>query len=302
LQGGPPPTSWALDTLQRSRLLHGLYRLFYAAVRWSSGTPAVQAVRRAPQIIGGKRRAGDFIWFALLLVLLGLALWRIALTLIGGTTWGEAGHVAGLACITLARVMVLIGLASVVWVPIGIWVGLRPRVTEIVQPIAQFLAAFPSNLLFGLVFYAIVSFQLNPDVWLSPLIILGTQWYILFNVIAGAAAMPTELRYVTENLGVGGRLWWRRIALPEVFPYYVTGAITASGGAWNASVVAEVLTWGNSRIEAHGLGAYIADATSAGDFHRVILGITTMSLFVIALNRLLWRPLYYYAERKFRLT
>jgi NitT/TauT family transport system permease protein len=302
LHGGTPPSSWALATLQRSRLLHGLYRAFYAAVRWSGGRPAVQAVRRDASPRARERRAGDFIWFVLLLALLGLALWRIALTLIGGTTWSEAGHVAALACITLARVMVLIALASVVWVPIGIWVGLRPRATAIVQPIAQFLAAFPSNLLFGLMFYAIVSFQLTPDVWLSPLMILGTQWYILFNVIAGAAAMPTELRYVTENLGVSGRLWWRRIALPEVFPYYVTGAITASGGAWNASVVAEVLTWGNSRIEAHGLGAYIADATTAGDFHRVILGITTMSLFVTALNRLLWRPLYYYAERKFRLT
>jgi NitT/TauT family transport system permease protein len=302
VHGGTTPTSWALSTLQRSRLLGGLYSLFHAAVRWSSRTPAVQAVRRAPDIVTRKRRAGDFVWYVLLLLLIGLALWRIALSLISGTTWAEAGHVAALACITLVRVLVLIALASVVWVPIGIWVGLRPRATEIVQPIAQFLAAFPSNLLFPLATYAIVSLQLHPDVWLSPLMILGTQWYILFNVIAGAAALPMELRYVTENLGVGGTLWWQRIALPEVFPYYVTGAITASGGAWNASVVAEVVSWGSSRIEAHGLGAYIKDATDAGDFHRVILGIATMSLFVTLLNRLFWRPLYYYAERKFRLT
>jgi NitT/TauT family transport system permease protein len=150
--------------------------------------------------------------------------------------------------------------------------------------------------------FGIVTFRLNPDLWLSPLMILGTQWYILFNVIAGASAMPVELRYASENFGVRGRLWWRKVALPGVLPYYVTGAITASGGAWNASVVAEVVSWGTTQLRAHGLGAYIADATTAGDFHRVLLGITTMCLFVVVLNRLFWRPLYYYAERKYRLT
>jgi NitT/TauT family transport system permease protein len=132
--------------------------------------------------------------------------------------------------------------------------------------------------------------------------ILGTQWYILFNVIAGASAMPGELRHVAGNLGVRGWLWWRKVALPGVLPYYVTGAITASGGSWNAAIVAELASWGNVRVRAHGLGAYIAEATASGNFHRIVLGIATMSLFVVAINRLFWRPLYYYAERKFRLT
>jgi NitT/TauT family transport system permease protein len=202
----------------------------------------------------------------------------------------------------MVRVFVLIALASVVWVPAGIWIGLRPRAAAIVQPIAQFLAAFPANLLFPLVVLGIASWQLNPNVWLSPLMILGTQWYILFNVIAGASAMPGELRHVARNLDVRGWLWWRRVALPGVLPYYVTGAITASGGSWNAAIVAEVASWGDTRLRAQGLGAYIADATAAGDFHRITLGIATMSVFVVALNRLLWRPLYFYAERKFRLA
>jgi NitT/TauT family transport system permease protein len=150
--------------------------------------------------------------------------------------------------------------------------------------------------------YGIVSWKLNPDVWLSPLMILGTQWYILFNVIAGASAMPSELRYAAQNFGVRGWLWWRRVALPGVLPYYVTGAITASGGSWNAAIVAEVASWGKTEVKAHGLGAYIAQATTAGDFHRIVLGIATMSIFVLVINRLFWRPLYYYAERKFRLT
>jgi NitT/TauT family transport system permease protein len=157
-------------------------------------------------------------------------------------------------------------------------------------------------LLFPLVVSLIVFWNASPNIWLSPLIILGTQWYILFNVIAGATTMPQELRDAAENFGVRGWLWWRRVALPAVFPFYVTGAITASGGAWNASVLAEVASWGKTTLHAHGLGAYISDATTAGNFNRVVLGIIVMSFFVLVVNRLLWRPLYWYAERKFRLT
>jgi NitT/TauT family transport system permease protein len=174
-------------------------------------------------------------------------------------------------------------------------------VTGLVAPIAQFLAAFPANLLFPIVVSAIVAGGLNPNIWLSPLMILGTQWYILFNVIAGASAIPSELRDCCTNLQVRGWLWWRTTALPAVFPYYVTGAITASGGSWNASIVAEVASWGDQHLEAYGLGAYIARATQAGDFHRIVLGIAVMSLFVVIINRGLWRPLYWYAERNFRL-
>jgi NitT/TauT family transport system permease protein len=202
---------------------------------------------------------------------------------------------------TLSRVVVLIAVASVIWVPIGVWVGTRPYAANLVQPVAQFLAAFPANLLFPIAVSAIVAFRLNPNIWLSPLMILGTQWYILFNVVAGAMAIPAELRAVGANLRVRGWLWWRRIALPAVFPYYVTGAITASGGSWNASIVAEVASWGNEHLEAYGLGAYIAQKTEAGDFHHIVLGIAVMSLFVVAINRVFWRPLYRYAERKFRL-
>jgi NitT/TauT family transport system permease protein len=149
---------------------------------------------------------------------------------------------------------------------------------------------------------AIVLLKLNPDIWLSPLMILGTQWYILFNVIAGASTLAPDLRYAAENLGVRGWLWWRRVALPSVFPFYVTGAITASGGSWNASVAAEVVSWGQQKLTAHGIGAYIAEATAQGDFQRTVLAILVLSLFVVTLNRLFWRPLYARAERKFRIS
>jgi len=214
----------------------------------------------------------------------------------------EIGHVILLGLITLLRVAVLIALASVIWVPIGVWIGLRPRVSSIVQPIAQFLAAFPANLFFPIVVSAIVLYRLTPDIWLSPLMILGTQWYILFNVIVGASAIAPDLRYASENLGVRGWLWWRRVAIPAVFPFYVTGAITASGGSWNASIVAEVASWGKETVTAHGLGAYISQSTSVGDFQRTVLGTVVLSLFVVVLNRVFWRPLYARAERKFRIS
>jgi NitT/TauT family transport system permease protein len=302
-QGGPVPDSWALTMLQRSRLMSALRALFNAIIRWTSRkAPRPELLLVATSATARVGRRADLLWFVLLLLVLSLALWRIARVLIGETTWHEAAQVSGLAAITMLRVMVLIGLASVVWVPIGIWVGLRPRATQIVQPIAQFLAAFPANLLFPVAVFGIVTWKLNPDVWLSPLMILGTQWYILFNVIAGASAMPAELRYAAANFGVDGLLWWRKVGLPGVLPYYVTGAITASGGSWNAAIVAELASWRNVQVKAHGLGAYIAEATTAGDFHKIILGIATMSLFVVAINRVFWRPLYYFAERKYRLS
>lgn len=178
---------------------------------------------------------------------------------------------------------------------------MRLDLARIAQPIAQFMAAFPANLLFPIAVSGIVAFRLNPNIWLNPLMILGTQWYILFNVIAGASTIPSELRYIGADFHIHGWLWWRRIALPAVFPFYVTGAITASEGSWNASIVAEVASWGQDKLQAEGLGAYIAKATAAGDFHRIVLGIAVMSAFVVVINRAFWRPLYYYAERKFRL-
>jgi NitT/TauT family transport system permease protein len=144
----------------------------------------------------------------------------------------------------------------------------------------------------------IVHFNINPDIGLTPLMVLGTQWYILFNVTAGAAAFPGDLREAAENFRLRGWLWWRRVMLPGIFPYYITGAITASGGSWNAAIVAEVASWGDTKLKAHGLGAYIAAATDAGDTPRIVLGVVVMSIFVVAFNRVLWRPLYAYASRR----
>jgi NitT/TauT family transport system permease protein len=295
-----PQKSFVLDILRRSGLIARFARplaaLWRRSLHWlpleidTSVAPAQK-----------QNRISDRIWAATALLIAIVAVWQIARFVMQGLSPADLREAIMRGFATLARVVVLIAIASLIWVPIGVWVGTRPRATRMFQPVAQFLAAFPANLLFPLVVSAIVELRLNPDIWLSPLMILGTQWYILFNVIAGAAAIPSELRDCCANLQVRGWLWWRTTALPAVFPYYVTGAITASGGSWNASIVAEVASWGNQRLEAFGIGAYIARATQAGDFHAIVLGIAVMSLFVVIINRVFWRPLYRYAERKFRL-
>ncbi|MFN3743858.1 MAG: ABC transporter permease [Hyphomicrobiaceae bacterium] len=300
--GVAPPRSWVLTALRRSRVIKGLTAPLGAAWRLSyRAVPERHGPRTGLPLNERTGRWIDRIWYAAVTAVALLALWKIVQFVRAGVPLAETGEVALLGLVTMARVFVLIAVASAIWVPIGVWIGLRPNMARVAQPIAQFLAAFPANLLFPFAVSAIVGLELNPDIWLSPLMILGTQWYILFNVIAGASTIPGELRDIGTNLGVRGWLWWRRIALPAVFPFYVTGAISASGGSWNASIVAEVVSWGRDRLQAHGLGAYIAAATEAGDFHRVVLGIAVMSAFVVVINRAFWRPLYAFAERKFRL-
>jgi len=204
--------------------------------------------------------------------------------------------------ITLVRVVVLMAIATVFWVPISIWIGLRPRVAEAVQPLAQFLAAFPVNVIFPIAVIVILRLGLNPNIWLSFLIIFGTQWYIVFNVIAGAAAYPNDLKEAASTFRITGWTWWRSVILPGIFPFYFTGALTASGGSWNASIVAEYVKWGDDKVSAHGIGAYIAKATEAGDFPKIVLGVAVMSVFVILFNRLFWRQLFALAERRLRLS
>ncbi|KWK84712.1 sulfonate ABC transporter permease [Burkholderia ubonensis] len=303
---GNAPESWLLDLVRRTRLIHQLLVpagwLFAKAARIPLRLPLSGAVRfTLPRVEKKASFAADIAWALLVLAGTAYVVWRVVSFVAAGVTMAEVGHVFTLGLITLLRVIVLIAIASVIWVPIGVWIGLRPALAEKMQPLAQFLAAFPANLLFPAFVIVIAHFRLNPDIWLSPLIVLGTQWYILFNVIAGATSYPNDYREAATNFRIRGWQWWRQAILPGIFPYYVTGAITASGGAWNASIVSEAVQWGNTKIEAHGLGAYIAQTTAAGDFPKIILGITVMSLFVTLFNRLLWRPLYAYAESKLRL-
>lgn len=298
---GVSPTSWVLDVFRRTRALRILLKPFYLA----SDTIYRLRVRlpvhpRKASSDVARSRVGDAAWVGLVALLTIYCAWQVYTYLSSALGWTDVGIALAYGLITLARVLVLILLATLIWVPIGVWIGLRPRIAERVQPIVQFLAAFPANIAFPIFVLAIVRLDLDANVWLSPLMILGTQWYILFNVIAGASAFPTDLREAAGSFHLKGWRWWFKVILPGIFPYYVTGAITASGGSWNASIVAEVASWGDTHLTAIGLGAYIAQATEAGDFHRVVLGITVMCVMVTLFNRLLWRPLYAIGERRLR--
>ncbi|AYH41803.1 ABC transporter permease subunit [Azoarcus sp. DN11] len=289
--------SWLLTWLRRTERIQGLVTLFVTLLERSlamfrlpyDGT----SIRARPRLrSAAPERIGD----AVIAAAVFYAVWSLLRFIHSEVGWGEAGYVFVLGLYTLTRVVVLMLLAALVWVPIGVWIGLNPRFAERVQAIAQFLAAFPANLMFPVAVLGIVHFKLNPDVWLSPLMILGTQWYLLFNVIAGATTIPTELRYAAQNVGLTGWLKWRRYLLPAIFPSFVTGAITASGGSWNASIVAEYVSWGDTTLKAHGLGSYIAEMTAAGDFPRIALGIGVMCVFVMGFNHFVWRRLYRMAE------
>jgi NitT/TauT family transport system permease protein len=291
--GGAAPQSWLLTALRRTGLLRRLgawpgrcITASFAPLRKTHDGRSIRAKPRTPNPLWVRA------WDALVAALVLFAVWRLVGFIHTEVGWGEAAHVFKLGLYTLARVLALVAVASLIWVPIGVWIGLNPRIAGRVQVVVQFLAAFPSNLVFPLAVLVIVRWGLDPDLWLSPLIILGTQWYLLFNVVAGASTIPAELRLAARNLGLKGWLAWKRYLLPAIFPSFVTGALTASGGSWNASIVAEYVSWGDTRLQAAGLGSYIQQMTTAGDFPRIALGIGVMCVYVMAMNHCVWRRLY----------
>ena len=296
-------TSWVLNVLQRTYWVRLATEPVFAFLRGLTLAP-IRIPRLLPATTKPDQqpsRVLDALWILVVLAVAVYAGWLTVRFIATELAWDEVAHVFILTCFTLIRVFLLIVLASAIWVPISVWVGLRPKWAERIQPIAQFLAAFPVNLLFGATVSLILYFNLNPNIWLSFLIIFGTQWYIVFNVIGGAAAFPNDLVEAAKNFHIKGWRWWVKVILPGVAPYYLTGAITASGGSWNASIVAEWVKWKDHTVEAQGVGAYIAEATDKGDFPKIVLGVAMMSLFVTLFNRLFWRQLYAYAERRLRL-
>ena len=247
-----------------------------------------------------QRRRGDAIFAVLVGVPLAYGLYRVIAD-IGQGGYGQLADAFGLGAITFARVVILVVLGTIVWVPIGVWIGFNPKIARIAQPVVQVLASFPANFLFPFATLAFIKVGLSLSVGGILLMSLGAQWYILFNSIAGAMAIPTDLREAADALGLHGWQRWKRLMIPGIFPAYVTGGITASGGAWNASIVAEVVTYGGTTLTASGLGAYIAKATESGDFHQILTGIAVMAVYVVAFNRLFWRRLYRLAETRYAL-
>jgi NitT/TauT family transport system permease protein len=235
------------------------------------------------------------------LVILGALIASILHFVISTVGIGEVIHVLELGCLTLLRVILLLIVATCIWTPVGVAIGFNPKLAKLCQPVVQFLASFPANFIFPFATLLFIKYNISIN-WGSILLMsLGAQWYILFNSIAGAKSVPTDLREMSKDVGLKGLLRWQKLIIPGIFSSWVTGGVTASGGAWNASIVSEIVSWGQNTLKAQGLGTYIAEATNMGDWPRITLGIAIMSLFVVGLNRLLWHRLYKLAEDKYHL-
>ncbi|HEX3613719.1 MAG TPA: ABC transporter permease subunit [Sporichthyaceae bacterium] len=296
------PRSIVLDVLRRSAAPAAVGRATRPVGRFLDRATRPFGVAEYPLRVDlGRQRMGDTAFAAVLSALLGLGLWRMLVYVDHGTGLAEFGHAFALGLATFARVIVLVVVATLVWVPIGVWIGMNPRVSRFAQPVVQVLASFPTNFLFPLVTLLLIHTGLSLDVGGIVLMALGAQWYILFNVIAGASAIPTDLREAAANLGLRRVQCWRALIGPAIFSAWVTGGVTAAGGAWNASIVAEVVSYGHHSLVATGLGAYIAQSTTEGNFPRTLVGVTVMSVYVVGLNRFLWRRLYRLAENRYSL-
>jgi NitT/TauT family transport system permease protein len=248
-----------------------------------------------------RRRAGDAAFAIVLTLLLGYGLYSmLAFIATGQQGLGVFGQTFYLGFLTFLRVVVVVAVSSIVWVPVGVWIGFNPRVAQFMQPVVQVLASFPANFIFPFVVALFIVGHISLNFGSIALMALGSQWYVLFNVIAGASAVPSDLKEAMDNLGVHGLDRWRRLIAPGIFPAYVTGAITAAGGAWNATIVAEIVYYNHHVLTASGLGSFIAENT--GHLPELFAGLLVMSFYVTGLNALVWRRLYKLAETKYALA
>ncbi|MFW6730313.1 MAG: ABC transporter permease [Synechococcus sp.] len=298
---GASQQSWVYDlitTARLPRLAMGVSApLVEAFDQFMSGLFGQAQERHDDGVTPGRDRVFNLaLWVligSLLVVLIHFIFTRVGVL--------EVANVFTLGLLTLVRVMLLLVVSTVIWTPIGVAIGFQPRLASRLQPLVQFLASFPANFIFPFATLLFIRSHI-PIGWGSILLMaLGAQWYILFNAIAGAQSIPSDLREMADDVGLKGLQRWRQLIIPGIFSAWVTGGVTASGGAWNASIVSEVVSWGSTTLTASGLGAYIADATARGDWPRITLGIGMMSLFVVGFNRFVWRRLYALAETRYHL-
>ena len=296
-------SSWFLSWLRHSRILASLARLVKRVRRQRPATPAVEPGTRRTGTAGLPRwfHVVSAVAFAALLELLAYGVWRLVILLegVGSARWGDILLSAGF---TLGRVLLAVGLGTLWTLPAGLAIGLSPRLSRIFQPIVQVAASFPAPMLFPLVIALLSMVRVSLDWGSIALMLLGTQWYILFNVIAGAMAIPADLREAAVSYRIVGWRRFRILYFPAVFPYLVTGWVTVTGGAWNASIVAEYVTFRGEVLKARGLGERISEAAERADFAMLAASILVMALIVVVFNRSVWRRLYNLAEERFSLN
>jgi len=296
-----PASSWLLDVLQQAqipRLLHGVLAPLWERLDQVMSLLLGQVQPRQMEPVSARQ---DRLFNVALLLVIGSLLTALVHLVLTGVGLGEVVMAFRLGLFTLGRVTLVLLLATLIWTPIGVAIGSNPRLARVLQPVVQFLASFPANFIFPFATLFFLRTHISLD-WGSILLMaLGSQWYILFNSIAGSQTIPSDLKEMANLVNLKGWQRWRQLIIPGIFSAWVTGGVTASGGAWNASIVSEVVSWGNHQLSAQGLGAYIAEATAKGDWPRIALGIAMMSLFVVGINRLFWRRLYGLAEQRYHL-
>jgi NitT/TauT family transport system permease protein len=292
--------SWLLDLLRRSRavswLEERLGRIF-AALERRGGSGASDAGRVGSLVRGA---VGWLVVAMVAIVVLQGA--RHLVGLLAAVRLREWLRLAFALLLTFLRTMAALAIGAAWCVPVGVWVGRSPARTRLIQPLVQIAASFPAPMIFPLVTLVVLRIGMSFSVGCIFLLVLGSQWYILFNVLAGATAIPQDLREAAMTYGLGRFEIWRRLYLPAVFPHLVTGLITAAGGSWNASIVAEYVRYQGRTLVAPGLGSLITEATAAANFPLLAAGVLTMSLALVMLNRTVWKRLYRIADERFSLN
>lgn len=303
------PESVVYDALQASRLVRAIWRWLLAPAgrllnflldRLAVFFSCIGRTAALREHQAGAAHAG---WLLAALVLV-YVIWtpaREGAAMLAAMGWQGIGPVLWFGVLTWLRVMAAVALGALWTVPVGVWIGLHPRVASHLQPVVQFASAFPANMLFPFLTLLFVWGHIDFSYGSILLMMLGTQWYILFNVIAGASALPNELLEASSMLKLHGFRRWRTVILPGIFPQLVTGLVTASGGAWNASIVSEFVSWRGEDFAADGLGAYITQSTAAGNWPEIIVGLVVMCAFVVIFNRLVWQRLYQLSVDKYHL-
>lgn len=294
------PSSWFYHCLSHSMIGHGLEHVCKQFSRfWLFVLPKIWyglRLHRVFAVLGQMNWLWSSLWYLAIVVgciYYGHQLWLFIPKEYLTSLPGWMGLTAG-------RVIAAMVLSVIIFTPLGVWIGLLPGLVRFFQPIIQVFAAVPANVFYPLIAFMIVAWHQNLGSWTIPMIMLGTQWYVLFNVIAGTSMIPSQMVEASKIFHLRGWLWWTKFTLPAVFPYIVTGVISAAGGAWNTAIAAEVLNWGKITLQTYGLGAFISIASDAGQNPQEALGCLAMCLMVLLCIIFVWQPLYRYAENRFK--
>jgi len=296
--------SWDKKLVTNSKILKILNHPFKKIYRYliahrfaDSVTNNHNSSKRTKSSVKKHERIKEIFWYLVVFMLSGYSLYKVGIFLHTEIPISEIQHTLYLGLITTIRIIAVMLITVVVWLPISIYIGFNPKLAKIAQPLALTFASFPANLIFPLCIFVIQKYNLNPDIWLSVLLILSMQWYLVFNIIAGASTFPANLKEVVKTFDIKGIKLLFKIITPSILPHFLVGAITAWGSAWNSTIVAEFAEWGTTKLTATGIGAYVTEANNAGDMSKIILGILVMLIYIEFFNRFFWRPLFHYADK-----